>query len=111
MPISCAPSCDQTCRLRRKFFQTPAPAERHPKPPSRPVRQDRCAIILSKYNPQLAVALKAPPNVADGNCRRLDANPLDNVAKAHRTYKVYLRGREVDRAGLLAKWQRQWRER
>src|SRR5215510_10960175 len=41
----------------------------------------------------------------------LEANPLDNVANARRIDKVYLRGQEVDRAGLRAKWQRQWREK
>src|SRR5437899_93803 len=40
----------------------------------------------------------------------LDANPLDNVANARKIDKVYLRGQEVDRAGLHAKWQTQWRE-
>jgi imidazolonepropionase-like amidohydrolase len=38
----------------------------------------------------------------------LDANPLDNVANTRKIAKVYLRGREVDRAGLRAKWQAQW---
>jgi len=41
----------------------------------------------------------------------LDANPLDNVANARKIDKVYLRGQEVDRAGLRAKWQGQWREK
>jgi imidazolonepropionase-like amidohydrolase len=35
----------------------------------------------------------------------LDANPLDNIANTRRINKVYLRGQEVDRAGLRAKWQ------
>ena len=39
----------------------------------------------------------------------LDANPLDNVANVRKINKVYLRGQEVDRAGLRAKWQAQWR--
>lgn len=34
----------------------------------------------------------------------LDANPLDNIANTRRISKVYLRGVEVDRAGLRAKW-------
>jgi len=41
----------------------------------------------------------------------LDANPLDNVANVRKINKVYLRGQEVDRAGLRAKWQAQWREK
>jgi imidazolonepropionase-like amidohydrolase len=41
----------------------------------------------------------------------LDANPLDNVANARKINRVYLRGREVDRVGLRAKWQAQWREK
>jgi imidazolonepropionase-like amidohydrolase len=39
----------------------------------------------------------------------LDANPLDNIVNSRRISKVYLRGQEVDRAGLRAKWQAQFR--
>jgi imidazolonepropionase-like amidohydrolase len=39
----------------------------------------------------------------------LDANPLDNIANTRRIDKVYLRGQEVDRAGLKANWQAQWK--
>jgi imidazolonepropionase-like amidohydrolase len=35
----------------------------------------------------------------------LDANPLDNIANSRKISKVFLRGQEVDRAGLRAKWQ------
>ena len=35
-------------------------------------------------------------------------NPLDNIANTRKINKVYLRGQEVDRAGLKAKWQAQW---
>ena len=38
----------------------------------------------------------------------LDANPLDDIANVRRIAKVYLRGEEVDRAGLRARWQAQW---
>ena len=38
----------------------------------------------------------------------LDANPLDNISNVRKINKVYLRGQEVDRAGLRAKWQAQW---
>jgi imidazolonepropionase-like amidohydrolase len=34
----------------------------------------------------------------------LDANPLDNIANTRRISEVYLRGRQVDRAALRAKW-------
>jgi hypothetical protein len=37
----------------------------------------------------------------------LDANPLDRISNVRRIIKVYLRGKEVDRAGLRAKWQAQ----
>jgi imidazolonepropionase-like amidohydrolase len=39
----------------------------------------------------------------------LDANPLENIANTRRINKVYLRGQEVDRAGMRAKWQAAWR--
>ena len=34
----------------------------------------------------------------------LDASPLDDIANTRRIAKVYLRGQEVDRALLKAKW-------
>ncbi|HEU4687459.1 MAG TPA: amidohydrolase family protein, partial [Vicinamibacterales bacterium] len=39
----------------------------------------------------------------------LDANPLINIANSRKINKVFLRGLEVDRAGLRAKWQARWR--
>jgi imidazolonepropionase-like amidohydrolase len=39
----------------------------------------------------------------------LDANPLDDIANVRKINAVYLRGAAVDRAGLRAKWQAQWR--
>jgi imidazolonepropionase-like amidohydrolase len=39
----------------------------------------------------------------------LDANPLDNIANSRKINKVYLRGQEVDRAGMKAKWQAKWK--
>ena len=38
----------------------------------------------------------------------LDANPLENIANTRRINKVYLRGQEVDRTALAAKWQAQF---
>ena len=34
----------------------------------------------------------------------LDANPLDDINNTRRISAVYLRGKEVDRAALRAKW-------
>ena len=34
----------------------------------------------------------------------LDANPLENISNTHKINKVYLRGVEVDRAGLRTKF-------
>jgi imidazolonepropionase-like amidohydrolase len=39
----------------------------------------------------------------------LDGNPLDNISNVRKINAVYLRGQAVDRAGLRAKWQAQWR--
>ena len=39
----------------------------------------------------------------------LDANPLDNISNTRRINKVYLRGQEVPRAAMRAKWQAQFR--
>ena len=38
----------------------------------------------------------------------LDANPLDDIANSRRINKVFLRGQEVDRARLRAKWTAEW---
>ena len=38
----------------------------------------------------------------------LDANPLENIANTRKINRVYLRGQEVDRAALRAKWQARW---
>jgi imidazolonepropionase-like amidohydrolase len=38
----------------------------------------------------------------------LDANPLENIANSRRINKVYLRGMEVDRTAMRAKWQKRW---
>ncbi len=39
----------------------------------------------------------------------LDANPLTNITNSRRINKVYLRGKEVDRAGMRARWQARWK--
>jgi imidazolonepropionase-like amidohydrolase len=39
----------------------------------------------------------------------LDANPLDDITNLRRITKVYLRGQEVDRAAMRARWQAEWR--
>jgi imidazolonepropionase-like amidohydrolase len=39
----------------------------------------------------------------------LDANPLENIVNSRRINKVYLRGQEVDRAGMRARWQARWK--
>jgi imidazolonepropionase-like amidohydrolase len=38
----------------------------------------------------------------------LDANPLDDIANSRRINKVDLRGQEIDRAGMRARWQARW---
>ena len=38
----------------------------------------------------------------------LNANPLDDIANTRKIYKVYLRGQEIDRAAMRAKWQAEW---
>ena len=41
----------------------------------------------------------------------LDANPLEDIGNARKIGRVYLRGQEVDRAAMRARWQRAWKER
>jgi imidazolonepropionase-like amidohydrolase len=40
----------------------------------------------------------------------LDANPLENISNTRRIDTVYLRGQEVPRAAMAAKWQGQFRQ-
>jgi imidazolonepropionase-like amidohydrolase len=40
----------------------------------------------------------------------LDANPLENIANSRKISRVFLRGQEVDRAALRARWQSRWRK-
>jgi imidazolonepropionase-like amidohydrolase len=40
----------------------------------------------------------------------LDANPLENIANTRRIGRVFLRGEEVPRAAMAAKWQREFRQ-
>ena len=40
----------------------------------------------------------------------LDANPLESISNTRQINKVYLRGQEVPRAALAAKWQSQFRK-
>jgi imidazolonepropionase-like amidohydrolase len=40
----------------------------------------------------------------------LDANPLENIANTRRINKVFLRGQELPRAAMAAKWQAQFRQ-
>jgi imidazolonepropionase-like amidohydrolase len=39
----------------------------------------------------------------------LNANPLENIANTRRIDTVYLRGQEVDRSAMRAKWQARFR--
>ena len=38
----------------------------------------------------------------------LDANPLENISNTRRIDRVFLRGQEVPRAAMAAKWQAQF---
>ena len=40
----------------------------------------------------------------------LDANPLESISNTRRINKVFLRGQEVPRAALAAKWQAKFRQ-
>jgi imidazolonepropionase-like amidohydrolase len=56
----------------------------------------------------LDAGLVAPGKSADFIV--LDANPLENISNTRRIDKVYLRGQEVPRAAMAAKWQAQFRQ-
>ncbi|MBI2835509.1 MAG: amidohydrolase family protein [Acidobacteria bacterium] len=65
------------------------------------------AIIAGTRNSAEVLGLNELGMVAVGKSADfivLDANPLDNIANTRRIAKVYLRGTEVNRAALRAKW-------
>jgi imidazolonepropionase-like amidohydrolase len=56
----------------------------------------------------LNTGLIAPGKNADFTV--LNANPLDDITNSRKIDRVYLRGQELDRAGLRAKWQARWKK-
>lgn len=56
----------------------------------------------------LNTGMVAPGKSADFTV--LNANPLENIANSRKIERVYLRGQEVDRAALRAKWQAKWKK-
>ncbi len=65
------------------------------------------AIIATTHNSAEFLGLDQLGTVAAGKSADfivLDANPLDDIANSRRISRVYLRGHEVDRAALRAKW-------
>jgi len=68
-------------------------------------------ITASTRNPAQLLRLDDLGTIAPGKSADfivLDANPLDNIVNTRRINKVYLRGAEVDRAGMRARWQAKW---
>jgi imidazolonepropionase-like amidohydrolase len=66
------------------------------------VAATRDAASVGKFNTGMIAAGKNADFIV------LDADPLENIANSRKIHEVFLRGTEVDRAGLRAKWQREW---
>jgi imidazolonepropionase-like amidohydrolase len=69
------------------------------------VMATRDAAAVAKINTGMVAAGKSADFIV------LDANPLEDIANSRRIDKVYLRGQEIDRAGMRARWQARWKNR
>jgi len=67
------------------------------------VAATRDAAAIGHFNSGLVAAGKQADFIV------LDANPLDSISNTRRISKVYLRGQELPRAAMAAKWQAQFR--
>ena len=66
------------------------------------VAATRDAAAVGKFNTGMIAAGRSADFIV------LDADPLTDIANSRKINKVYLRGTEVDRVALRAKWQREW---
>ena len=65
------------------------------------------AIVVATHNSAEALGLDDLGTVAEGKSADfivLDANPLEDIANTRRIARVYLRGHEIDRTALRARW-------
>jgi Amidohydrolase family len=98
-PVNKKEQCgaDGTARIKRsEFGMTPNEAI---------VAATRDAAAVAHVNTGLVAAGRSADFIV------LDANPLDNIANTRRIDKVFLRGQQVPRTLLAAKWQAQFRPR
>jgi imidazolonepropionase-like amidohydrolase len=68
------------------------------------VAATRDAAAIGHFNSGLVAAGKQADFMV------LDANPLESISNTRRISKVYLRGQELPRAAMAAKWQAQFRK-
>jgi len=71
------------------------------------------AIVAGTRTPARILGLDQLGTVAAGKSADfivLNANPLDNIANTRKINRVYLRGQEVPRAAMAAKWQAKFRQ-
>jgi len=85
---------------------SPADIEQHWGEPLRKMTARDVAAARQSFDEDARNAMRLRAAGKNADFIVLNANPLDNISNTRTIDKVFLRGKEVDRAALRARWQR-----